>query len=87
MPEPPAATGPVPLFAGALTKRLRRGARVTIAGDLIYLALALCLAWGPMNGLQHGSGAAPPDTRLFRAGPGRPRRTSSTPSLPPGTGS
>jgi hypothetical protein len=34
------------LFAGALTMRLRRGERVTIAGDLVYLALALFLAWG-----------------------------------------
>jgi hypothetical protein len=43
---PLAATGLVLLFAGALTMRLRRGERVTIAGDLVYLALALFLAWG-----------------------------------------
>ncbi|MFI0979698.1 DoxX family protein [Streptomyces sp. NPDC021093] len=43
---PLAATGLVLLFAGALTMRLRRGERATIAGDLIYLALALFLAWG-----------------------------------------
>ncbi|AZS76801.1 hypothetical protein DDE74_32425 [Streptomyces lydicus] len=43
---PLAATGLVLLFAGALTMRLRRGERATIAGDLVYLALALFLAWG-----------------------------------------
>ncbi|MFC8793432.1 DoxX family protein [Streptomyces cinereoruber] len=43
---PVTATGLVLLFAGALTVRLRRGERATIAGDLIYLALALFLAWG-----------------------------------------
>ncbi|MEW2811566.1 DoxX family protein [Streptomyces massasporeus] len=43
---PLTATGLVLLFACALTMRLRRGERVTIAGDLVYLALALFLAWG-----------------------------------------
>ncbi|MEH0544980.1 DoxX family protein [Streptomyces sp. B21-105] len=43
---PLAATGLVLLFTGALTMRLRRGERVTIVGDLVYLALALFLAWG-----------------------------------------
>ncbi|WP_326685786.1 MULTISPECIES: DoxX family protein [unclassified Streptomyces] len=43
---PLVATGLVLLFAGALTMRLRRGERATIAGDMVYLALALFLAWG-----------------------------------------
>lgn len=43
---PLAATGLVLLFAGAATMRLRRGERVTITGDLIYLALAVFVAWG-----------------------------------------
>ncbi|MFR9796958.1 DoxX family protein [Streptomyces sp. MS06] len=43
---PLAATGLVLLFVGALTVRLRRGERATIAGDLVYLALALFLVWG-----------------------------------------
>jgi hypothetical protein len=43
---PVAASGLVLLFVGALTMRLRRGERVTITGDVIYLVLALFLAWG-----------------------------------------
>jgi hypothetical protein len=43
---PLAATGAVLLFVGAVTMRLRRGERVTIVGDLIYLALAAFVAWG-----------------------------------------
>ena len=43
---PLTAIGLVLLFACALAMRLRRGERVTIAGDLVYLALALFLAWG-----------------------------------------
>ncbi|GHE57936.1 hypothetical protein GCM10018785_28860 [Streptomyces longispororuber] len=43
---PLTATGLVLLFAGALTMRLRRGERATTAGDVVYLALALFLAWG-----------------------------------------
>jgi DoxX-like family len=43
---PLAATGAVLLFVGAVTMRLRRGERVTIVGDLIYLALAGFVAWG-----------------------------------------
>jgi hypothetical protein len=43
---PLAATGLVLLFACALTMRLRRGEKTTIAGDLIYLALAAFVAWG-----------------------------------------
>ncbi|GIJ66660.1 DoxX family protein [Virgisporangium ochraceum] len=34
------------LFAGAVTMRLRRGERVTIVADLVYLALAVFVAWG-----------------------------------------
>ncbi|WP_406729643.1 DoxX family protein [Streptomyces sp. GD-15H] len=43
---PLAATGLVLLFVGAVTTRLRRGERMTITGDLIYLALAVFVAWG-----------------------------------------
>lgn len=43
---PLAATGLVLLFACAVTMRLRRGEKATIAGDLIYLALAAFIAWG-----------------------------------------
>lgn len=34
------------LFVGAVTMRLRRGERVTIVPDLVYLALAAFVAWG-----------------------------------------
>ncbi|MGW5775140.1 DoxX family protein [Streptomyces sp. NPDC003863] len=43
---PVTATGLVLLFTGALTMRLRRGERATIAGDVIYLGLCLFLVWG-----------------------------------------
>ena len=43
---PLAATGAVLLFVGAVITRLRRGERVTIVGDLVYLALAAYVAWG-----------------------------------------
>ncbi|MDX2528315.1 DoxX family protein [Streptomyces europaeiscabiei] len=43
---PLAATGLVLLFGCAVTMRLRRGEKATIAGDLVYLALAAFLAWG-----------------------------------------
>jgi DoxX-like family len=43
---PVAATGAVLLFAGAVIMRLRRGERVTIVVDLVYLALAIFVAWG-----------------------------------------
>jgi hypothetical protein len=43
---PVAACGAVLLFAGAAITRLRRGERATIAGDLIYLALAAFVASG-----------------------------------------
>jgi hypothetical protein len=34
------------LFVGAVTMRLRRGERITIIGDLVYLAMALFVTWG-----------------------------------------
>jgi hypothetical protein len=43
---PLAATGAVLLFAGAIVTRLRRGEKVTVVGDLVYLALAAFVAWG-----------------------------------------
>src|SRR5690242_2722517 len=43
---PLAATGTALLFAGAVIVRLRRGERATIVGDLIYLTLAVFVAWG-----------------------------------------
>ena len=43
---PLAATGTALLFIGAVTMRLRRGERGTIVPDLVYLALAIFVAWG-----------------------------------------
>lgn len=43
---PLAATGAALLFTGAVIVRLRRGERLTIVIDLIYLALAVFVAWG-----------------------------------------
>ena len=43
---PVTAIGVALLFTGAVTMRLRRGERATIAADLVYLALALFIAWG-----------------------------------------
>jgi len=43
---PLAATGAALLFAGAVIMRLRRGEKVTIVVDLVYLALAVFVAWG-----------------------------------------
>jgi hypothetical protein len=43
---PLAATGAVLLLVGAVITRLRRGEKVTIVGDLAYLALAAFVAWG-----------------------------------------
>jgi hypothetical protein len=43
---PLAATGAALLFAGAVITRLRRGEKLTIVIDLVYLALAVFLAWG-----------------------------------------
>jgi hypothetical protein len=37
------------LFVGAVIMRLRRGERATIAADLVYLALAVFLAWGRLG--------------------------------------
>ncbi|MFI6330084.1 DoxX family protein [Micromonospora chersina] len=43
---PVTATCVALLFACAATMRLRRGERVTIVPDLVYLALATFVAWG-----------------------------------------
>jgi DoxX-like family len=43
---PLAATGAALLFIGAVTMRLRRGERGTIVPDLVYLAMAVFVAWG-----------------------------------------
>ncbi len=43
---PLAASGAVLLFVGAVIMRLRRGEKVTIVVDLVYLALAVFVAWG-----------------------------------------
>ena len=43
---PLAATGAALLFTGAVITRLRRGEKLTIAVDLVYLALAVFVAWG-----------------------------------------
>ena len=43
---PVAATGAALLFVGAVIMRLRRGERGTIVPDLVYLAMAVFVAWG-----------------------------------------
>ncbi len=43
---PVTATCVALLFIGAATMRLRRGERATIVGDLVYLAMAVFVAWG-----------------------------------------
>jgi hypothetical protein len=43
---PVTATGAVLLFVGAVIMRLRRGERGTIVVDLVYLAMAVFVAWG-----------------------------------------
>ena len=43
---PLAATGAALLFIGAVTMRLRRGERKTIVPDLVYLGMAVFVAWG-----------------------------------------
>jgi len=43
---PLTAVGVVLLFVGAVITRLRRGEKVTILGDLVYLAMAAFVAWG-----------------------------------------
>lgn len=43
---PLAATGAALLFVGAATMRIRRGERLTIVPDLVYLAMAVFVAVG-----------------------------------------
>lgn len=43
---PVTATCVAALFVGAAIMRLRRGERLTIVGDLVYLAVAVFVAWG-----------------------------------------
>jgi hypothetical protein len=43
---PLAAVGAMLLFVGAVITRLRRGEKLTIVGDLVYLAMAAFVAWG-----------------------------------------
>lgn len=43
---PVTATCVVFLFVGAVIMRLRRGEKATIVGDLVYLAMAVFVAWG-----------------------------------------
>jgi hypothetical protein len=43
---PVTATCVAVLFAGATSMRLRRGERTTIIPDLVYLAMAVFVAWG-----------------------------------------
>jgi hypothetical protein len=43
---PVTATCVALLFVGAVIMRLRRGEKVTIVGDLVYLAMAIFVAWG-----------------------------------------
>jgi hypothetical protein len=43
---PITATCVAVLFVGAATMRLRRGERLTIVADLVYLAMAVFVAWG-----------------------------------------
>jgi uncharacterized membrane protein YphA (DoxX/SURF4 family) len=63
---PLAATGAVLLFAGAAIMRLRRGERATIIADLVYLAMAVFVAWG-----RFGPGSF---TRLTQRGVSGPAR-------------
>ena len=46
---PVTAIGVAALFVGAATMRLRRGERATIAPDLVYLAMAVLVAWGRLS--------------------------------------
>lgn len=43
---PVTATCVALLFTGAATMRLRRGEKATVVGDLVYLAMAIFVAWG-----------------------------------------
>jgi hypothetical protein len=46
---PLAAVGAALLIVGAVITRLRRGEKLTIAGDLVYLALAVFVAAGRLG--------------------------------------
>jgi hypothetical protein len=46
---PLAAVGAVLLFVGAVITRLRRGEKLTIVPDLVYLAMAVFVAWGRLG--------------------------------------
>ena len=46
---PLAAGGAVFLFIGAVITRVRRGEKLTIVPDLIYLAMAAFVAWGRLG--------------------------------------
>jgi hypothetical protein len=61
---PLTAVGAALLFVGAVITRLRRGERVTIVGDLVYLAMAAFVAWGrcgpeSFSGRREQRGSAP----------------------------
>lgn len=43
---PLAAVGAGMVMVGAVITRLRRGEKVTVAADLVYLAMAAFVAWG-----------------------------------------
>jgi hypothetical protein len=43
---PLAAVGAALLMVGAVNMRLRRGEKATIVPDLVYLAMAVFVAWG-----------------------------------------
>jgi DoxX-like family len=43
---PVTATGVALLFTGAVIMRLRRGEKATIVPDLVYLTMAVFVAWG-----------------------------------------
>ena len=43
---PVTATCVALLFVGAATMRIRRGERATVVPDLVYLAMAIFVAWG-----------------------------------------
>ena len=46
---PLTAVGAVLLFVGAVITRLRRGEKLTIVADLVYLAMAAFVAWGRLG--------------------------------------
>ncbi len=47
---PVTATCVAALFVGAVVMRLRRGERATITPDVVYLAMAIFVAWGRFAG-------------------------------------